>query len=488
MLEQRQRRRAGDDRGSSSTIARMSATVAGVATADPSAPVPEHSATNEAPEARRFWLWLALIVAVGLAVRLFYAIHFKWDQPVGGDAFFYHWQARLLLDGDFFVGPYEFKAFGRLRPNAEHPPLYTLFLGIPTALGFVSFRAHMLASCLLGTVTVGVVGIAGRRIAGARVGLVAAALAAVYAHLWFNDGLVVSETIAQLLVALVVLTAYRFWQTPSTGNAVWLGVTCGFAALTRAELVFYIPIVVIPLVLMVRGLATRARVERLAAVLVVAAIPVLGWVSYNYVRLDSPVFSTGGDYTLANANCDSTYYGDRLGYWDLTCMRNRWKIPGNDAEVAREFRRDGLDYIEGHLTRLPVVLAARVGLMWDVYNPIQKLRWDAYEQGRGPTNLTRIGLAQYYVLALLAIVGFVMLRRRRVLILPLIGLIVTSTLAAMLALGATRYRSPAEIAIVLTAAVPIAALWDRWRPAGTTSPATGSGERREGERTSTDGG
>jgi hypothetical protein len=454
----------------------MSATVAGVAAADPSAPVPERSGTTDAPEERHFWLWLAVIVAVGLAVRLFYAIHYKWDQPVGGDAFYYHWQARLLVDGHWFVGPYEFKAFGRLRPNAEHPPLYTLFLSIPTVLGFVSFRAHMLASCLLGTATVGVVGIAGRRIAGARVGLVAAALAAVYAHLWFNDGLVVSETIAQLLVALVVLTAYRFWQDPSLRKAVWLGVACGFAALTRAELVFYIPIVVIPLALMVRGLATRKRLERLGAIVVVAAIPVLGWVTYNYVRLDSPVFSTGGDYTLANANCDSTYYGDRLGYWDLTCMRNRWKIPGNDAEVARAFRQDGLDYIGNHLARLPVVLAARVGLMWDVYNPIQKLRWDAYEQGRGPTNLTRIGLAQYYVLALLAIAGLVMLRRRRVLILPLIGLLITSTLAAMLALGATRYRSPAEIAIVLAGAVPLAALWDRWRPAGRRAPQGGASD------------
>ena len=147
--------------------------------------------------ARRFWWWLGAAIALGLALRFAYALHYKWDQPVGGDAFYYHWQARLIARGEWFVGPHEFAAFGRLRGHAEHPPLFTLFLTIPSFLGFKTFHQHMIASCILGSSTIAVIGLAGRRIAGPIVGIVAAFLAAVYAHLWLNDALVVSETIAR---------------------------------------------------------------------------------------------------------------------------------------------------------------------------------------------------------------------------------------------------------------------------------------------------
>jgi hypothetical protein len=108
--------------------------------------------------------------------------------------------------------------------------------------------------------------------------------------------------------------------------------------------------------------------------------------------------------------------------------------------------------------------------MWDVYRPLQKLSWDSFEHGRGPDSVTGIALAQYYILVLLAIAGLVLLRRRKVIIYPLLGLAVTCTLAAMIASGGTRYRVPAEIAIVIAAAVPITALLDRWFPPRRRAP------------------
>ena len=51
------------------------------------------------------------------------------------------------------------------------------------------------------------IGLVGLRLAGPRVGLVAAAIAAVYPNLWINDSLVMSETLALLLVSLALLVA-----------------------------------------------------------------------------------------------------------------------------------------------------------------------------------------------------------------------------------------------------------------------------------------
>lgn len=417
-------------------------------------------------DTRRFYVWLGGAAALGLGVRLFYAIHYKWNQRTWGDAAYFYYQAKALARGQWFVDPWRWWLLHQgYHPGAEHPPLYTLFLSVPSLLGFGTFREAMIASCILGTFTVVAIGIAGRLVAGPRVGIVAAFIAAVYANLWINDGLVISETIAALMIALVVITVYRFWKAPTLGNAAWFGFACGVAALTRAEVAFLFPLVALPLVLRARGLQRGVRWQRFGAMVVLAAVPVLPWVAYNLTRFDHPVaLSTGADFTLANTNCQTTYYGERLGWWDARCLQNRYKVPGDESTVALHFRHQALTFIDHHKGRLPVVLAARVGRMWEIYNPIQKLPWDDFEQGRGPRKVTKLALGQYYVLAVLAIVGLVMLRRRKIIIYPLLALAVIATISAMLAFGNTRYRVPAEITIVIGAAVPIAALWDRWRP------------------------
>lgn len=427
------------------------------------APAPDSGPGRFGPSASRtFALWLLAATLVGLAVRLFFIFRYKYDQGIGGDSAYYHYQANALAQGLGFVDPWSWavRKTGTF-PGAEHPPLYTIFLAIPSSLGFDTFRQHIVAGGILGAFTVPMVGIAGRSVAGARVGIIAAFLAAVYANLWVNDALVLSETITALSVAFVVWLAYKFWRDPTMANAAWFGLACGFVALTRAEIVFYLPIVALPLALRARGLVTKERLQRLGAMALLTALPVVPWVGYNLTRFEEPVtLSTGGDFTLANTYCDSTFYGERLGWWDLRCMADRWKRPGDESEVSAKFREDGLDYLKDHLGRFPVVVAARVGRMWELYRPFQKLDFDSFEQGRSPNEVTRIALAQFYVLAALAIAGLVMLRRKKTIIYPLVGLAISSTLAAMIAFGNTRYRVPAEIMLVIAAAVPLARLVD----------------------------
>ena len=55
------------------------------------------------------------------------------------------------------------------------------------------------------------------------------------------------------------------------------------------------------------------------------------------------------------------------------------------------------------------------------------------------------------------------LRRRRVTLIPLLAVFAEVVVTAAFAFGDTRYRAPAEVAIVLLAAVAVDALWRRWR-------------------------
>jgi len=107
---------------------------------------------------RGFGARLSVIVAVGLAIRLVYALALAPDPAFLSDANFFHLLANLVGDGRGFIHPFSFVTSGVTRPTAEHPPLYTLVLAVPSALGATSYDAHRVVSCLLGTGTLAAVG------------------------------------------------------------------------------------------------------------------------------------------------------------------------------------------------------------------------------------------------------------------------------------------------------------------------------------------
>ena len=78
---------------------------------------------------------------------------------------------------------------------------------------------------------------------------------------------------------------------------------------------------------------------------------------------------------VAGANCRETYSGSTLGGWWPGCIREH---PGNEAEHHSKALSDGLRYARDHAGRLPVVLAARLGRVWSVYDPFQ------IPEGRSP--------------------------------------------------------------------------------------------------------
>ena len=71
------------------------------------------------------------------------------------------------------------------------------------------------------------------------------------------------------------------------------------------------------------------------------------------------------------------------------------------------------------------------------------------------------GYVMYWVLIPAAVLGAVVLRRRRVTLLPLLALIITVSIGVAVTYGFTRFRASAEVAIVLLAAVGVDAVLRR---------------------------
>jgi 4-amino-4-deoxy-L-arabinose transferase-like glycosyltransferase len=421
---------------------------------------------------RRFWGRLTAIAVAGLALRIGYVLTIAKRDPNGGDPFYYHTQANLIAAGHGFAEPFTWTRFHVVVPSAFHPPLFSLVLAATSWLGGTSYLAHKLTACLIGTATVVVVGLTGREIGGHRAGLVAAGLAATYPNLWVADGILMPETLDAFTIALVVLAGVRLASRPSSRRAALLGGAVGLASLARGEGVLLVPLVVVPLLWQAtrRGLGPGAAIRELGVAVVVAAAVVTPWTLRNLRTFDHPVpIAVNGEEVIGTANCNLAWYGPLVGFWDFGCYHGF--PPGDESDRAAYFAHQGVTYIGQHLGRAPVVVAARVGRIWDVYRPIQNTTLDTIE-GRD-VRISRAGLAAYAALMPLALVGAVILRRRGVSVVVFAGLAATVTAVAVYAYGSTRFRTPAEVAVVLLAAVTIDWAIDRAINRAGNRPATG---------------
>ena len=393
-------------------------------------------------------------------VRVVYIWFWRRGLPVGGDSRYYHEGANLLAQGKGFIEPFLYLDAGKTVQAADHPPLYIVYLAMFSLVGLKGATAHMLASALIGVVTVVIVGLVGRELVGPRAGLIAATLAALYPNLWAYDGALESETMAQLGVALILLAAYAWWRAPSRRTALLLGGAVAFGALGRAELLLLALVLVVPLVVFRAGLIRRERVRQIFTASVATGLLIAPWCIYNLTRFERPVLLSGGfEITLDSASCDDTYYGTSMGYWSRGCVVRALEKSGlaedtDRSVLAAMYRDDAEHYIRTHLSRLPIVIAARVGRVTGLWNLQQQAALDHIPAGR-EKELAWAAWYWYFALALLSIAGGVILRRRRTPVFPLLLFPALVLLTTMITFGQVRYRATAEVSLVVLAAVAI---------------------------------
>jgi hypothetical protein len=457
------------------------------------------------PGSRRWWrdfrAQLALVVVGSIVFRVITVLTWSRDLSLEGDQNIYWREGQDLASWMGFV--YR-NNFGERVPTAVHPPLYSAYLGVVSFLGGSGPTAMKLASAVFGGLTVLVVGLAARRVAGPTVGIIAAVLAAIYPNLWINDVQVQSETVYAFAIALMLLAAFRLRDETNYANAAFLGFAIALASLARAEALAFFVLLAIPLVLWrgrrpsrvatpasepldqtgaaeAPGFWTRAdtgmaaRLRVLGVVFLVGAVVLAPWVIRNLVTFQKPtIMSSGAGFVLEISNCDQTYglaaptdangnpIGDAdtyLGYWAPQCDRTPWPA-GDESVVEAAKRQTGVQYMEDHKAQLPKVLAARVGRIWDVWRPGQSYDFNVFFERRGEAP-TRWGMIQYYAMLPFGLLGLVALWRRRVTIIPFVAIAISVTLTAAVSFGITRYRVGADVALCILAAVGVDAVV-RW--------------------------
>ncbi len=441
---------------------------------------------NLSIKGKSFHIKLISLSLLAFLIRVIYVIVFEKGDLLNGDAFYYHHASKLLVDGLGFTEPYRYifggeqellfvsdpsyvpetanrnLPIGHIEPTAGHPPLWVIVLAFPIFLGFSSVLIQQIFCSFIGAIGVFAIGWATREIAGDKAGLIASGLASIYAFLWLNDGLLMSETLVVMLVALLIGFSWRLYSKNSLSTLILFSLIGGLAALTRVELIIAIPFLAIP-ILRDSSQDLKKRLLNYSAVGLIVAATVSPWVIRNLTQFEEPVLiSNGSGILLAQTNCDATYFGDKQGYWEYLCG-----LPqplGENGEATdesvrdKEYRKRGLDYASQHKRHLLTnVVPKRMARLWGFYAPIEQLRADKLVEGRS-FSLSFIGLLQYYLLIPFSILGVVRLKQSKKFITPVVTIPIIATLIAAMSMGTTRYRVSAEVPLVICAAIGISYL------------------------------
>jgi len=420
---------------------------------------------------RRLLWTLLCVLMLALAARVLAAVH-GFDVRVGSDAYMYErLAANLYHDGEYGLrvstNPYDF------APGA---PLFAA--AIYNLIGAESPVAARLGLAVAGTIGVLVVYLIARRLGGARAGVVAAAVAAVYPATLYYTGLLAGEPLAMLTVPAAVL-AFLWARDPGRSPWAWAvpGALLGVTALLRPE---YVALTALLALLAAAVTVRRSGVWRAAAAggLLASsfAVVVAPWAVHASGELGRFVpVSTGGGKALFIGTYlpgDGLHDGvkqhllHRIRGGDPIPLDRLRRIPMNplldrvadrypdlprDEALGRIGRDNLVHWATGEPRAFAQMLAGKIANMW---------------HGAGAPSDRLPGALLHSAVLALGLAGLVLLTlRRRWEVLPIVALVCGISAIGALLLAGTRRNMPIMPLVIALAGVSavVAAEWARDR-------------------------
>jgi 4-amino-4-deoxy-L-arabinose transferase-like glycosyltransferase len=412
--------------------------------------------------------WVILVLA--LVLRLGAAAVLTQEMEPGADELAYRTIATSVADGNGYP---DRPAVAGGGPSASNPPAYPYFLGAVFLLSGDNVDAARVVQALLGTLTVGLIGLIGWRIfRDRRVALAAITIAAVYPPLVVISAPLMTESLLLPLLLGMVLAALEFRDGGGLGWAALAGVLGGAAILTKD--VGLIAFAVVCVAIWARPRFSLESLKPVGLAIAVALLVLLPWQVRNAVEFDGFVpVSTKLGLGLAGSYNDAVR-NDPQHVWvppyQLPELRSfLYGTDDDEAEVSRELQSRAFDFVGDH-PGYPIALAYRnlrrmlqlqtSGL---VAADAELLGFSWREVATGTFKAVYWSCAVGFLL-LVILVAIAALRgyARRV---PwfIYVLALCEVLPLILIAGGPRYRLPADALLIVIAAPAAAALAERLR-------------------------
>ncbi len=329
---------------------------------------------------RNAMLILTGIIAAAVVLRVASAL---WQGstveslPGVEDQLSYDMLARQLLAGNGFTVPVNWWPVTRAgEPTAHWSFLYTLYLTAVYGLfGPQPLIARLLQAVIAGVVLPWLTWRVSRRVFGDRVGLIAAAISAVYVYFFYYAGALMTETFYIVSILWTMDCAMRIAAAGRAGFKRWLpwfelGLAMGVALLLRQLFMVVVPVVLLWLWWLAfrndRRLAgSSAMLVRLAGSIAIVAIMILPWTVRNYLafgRLVPLNTNSGyaffwGNHPIHNASFISILPETGPSYGDLIPNELRGL---DEAALDQALLRRGMAFVAQDPVRYALLSLSRI--------------------------------------------------------------------------------------------------------------------------------
>ena len=297
---------------------------------------------------RLFWAAFALGLIVRLAVL---SQTSDLGLPIVDERHYVRLATNLLEGHGFAWSPGE--------PTSIRPPLYPAFLaGLWTITGPSAFQTVRVCQIVMAVLTTLLMFRLGTRVYGRDAGYLAAAVFWLYPSLIYFNFTILSETLFVLLLVAFLLLAVRLVQQPAIWPAVLCGVTLGIAALARS-VVWPLPLLLCPLLVMLMPGSFKSRVALSALVLAAYAAVLAPWAVRN-TRLQgvTTIVDTMGGINLRMGNYEYTPEDRMWATVDLMKGEKEWSYeltsqnPGvhfTEGQKDKWAQQKAIEYIQSNV-------------------------------------------------------------------------------------------------------------------------------------------
>jgi hypothetical protein len=311
---------------------------------------------------------VVVVLAVAFGLRLAWVLY-ATRTPVfvgSGDAYSYFFYGRQMAEGGGYLnldGSGHATAYYPVGYPAVLAALFWLLLHtpLPHTAGALA-QAGTLLNAVLGTISVGLLWLIVRRVAGPRPALAAAALLALWPNAIAYTATLQLETAftAAALGVLAILATHDGWteRPPSWRRLALFGAALGLSALIRP---FSMPFAVLPVLLVLaspEGRRPRTVARTVAAVAVPLLLVLTPWTLRNQHALGAPLpFSSNlGDTVCLDRNLDAEG-GFRFADHDGCADPSLGEVERNRQSTAK-----AIDFVRSHPGReaLQIVRRARL--------------------------------------------------------------------------------------------------------------------------------
>jgi 4-amino-4-deoxy-L-arabinose transferase-like glycosyltransferase len=376
------------------------------------------------------WLLVAVVLLAALAIRVAYIETTPYHAV--NDAGTYNRLASMIANhGDYHTGSGPKSGAGNSRgPTAYFPPAFPYLLAVSDLLtgheagGKSALHSERIEQAIIGTVSVGLIGLVALEAFGAGVALAALILAAVYPVLVELSGILVAENLLIVFELAATWTALRARRADKP--APWIAATgalTGLATLTHENAI----LMLLPLAVAAataarpwRGLrpARGPAIRAMALLVVSTAVMIAPWTVRNAVELhrlipvsDETGITLIGTYNPASAAFSPVPYKWRVfsqipqdAYYKHTGQRY------TEPQLSDRLQAQALHYIGAHPFSPAVVAFDNTLRMFELEGGYA---WHASAQAMGlSVGTAHTGVVAFWILALLAVAGLLTRRAR----------------------------------------------------------------------------